>query len=289
MSATAWTTHVTRVLAPNAGPMTLDGTNTYVVRAPGSDAAVIVDPGPADAGHLRTLVGTGRIEAILLTHQHLDHVEVAPELHRATGAPVRAALPELCIEGAPLVDGEIVRAGGCEIEILATPGHSEDSISLRIAADAPIAEPDGAASPIPAASSSAANGVILTGDTILGRGTTVLLGGPTALRDYLDSLERLAAYGDAVVLPGHGDPIASVRAAAEALIAHRRDRLDQIRSVLAEHALTPADPRAADIVMDRLYADVPAGVRRPAALSVRSQLDYLIDAADEHPVAGELP
>src|SRR5690606_27640145 len=91
------------ILAPNPGPMTLEGTNSYALGAPGSAGHVIVDPGPSDAGHL-TAIAALQPELILITHHHSDHTEASAELHRRTGAPVRAIDPAYCHGGDPLVD-----------------------------------------------------------------------------------------------------------------------------------------------------------------------------------------
>lgn len=83
------------VLAHNPGPMTLDGTNTWVVSAPGAPSRAVIDPGPADADHLRRVADRGPVDLILLTHHHPDHAEGVPEFAERTGAPVRAWDAEL--------------------------------------------------------------------------------------------------------------------------------------------------------------------------------------------------
>jgi glyoxylase-like metal-dependent hydrolase (beta-lactamase superfamily II) len=230
------------VLAPNPGPMTLEGTNSYVLST-GPGSSVIVDPGPADAGHLATLAAT-RPELILITHHHADHTEGSAELHRLTGAPVRAIDPAQCHGGEPLRDGELIEAAGVSIRVLATPGHTADSACFVL--------PD----------------AILTGDTILGRGTTVLDG---SLADYLSSLKALRSYGDTTVLPGHGPELASIADACDQLIAHREMRLGEVRAALAQLGADATVPQVTDVV----YVDVDPAVRSAAELSVQSQLDYL--------------
>jgi glyoxylase-like metal-dependent hydrolase (beta-lactamase superfamily II) len=119
------------LLAPNPGPMTLDGTNSYLLTGEGARNRVVVDPGPADTGHLTALAGQGPVELILITHRHHDHTDGAPELARLTRAPVRALDPAFCIGGAPLTDGETIHAAGLQIAVLATPGHTDDSVYDR--------------------------------------------------------------------------------------------------------------------------------------------------------------
>ena len=238
------------ILAPNAGPMTLDGTNSYAIAAAASATTVIVDPGPDNAGHLAALAALNP-ELVLVTHHHADHTAGSAELHRLTGAPVRALDPALCHGGEPLIDGELIEAAGVRIRVLATPGHTDDSVCLHL--------PDDTAS---------TNGAMLTGDTILGSGTTVLDG---SLADYLESLATLRSFDSTAVLPGHGPALPSIAAACDALIAHRRMRLDQVRAALSE--LGP--DATVQQVTDAVYADIDPAVRFAAEQSVQSQLEYL--------------
>jgi glyoxylase-like metal-dependent hydrolase (beta-lactamase superfamily II) len=240
------------ILAPNPGPMSLDGTNSYVISAPDAGASVVVDPGPADEGHLRRLAAVGGVELILVTHRHADHTAGSVRLRELTGAPVRAADPRYCHGGEPLRDGEIIEAAGISLQVVATPGHTSDSVCFHLPDDGP-------------------HGSVLTGDTILGRGTTVLDYPDGALGDYLTSLDRLEALGGAAVLPAHGPVLPSLEAVTGAYRAHRLERLAQIRA-----ALTGLGPDATvPAVTDAVYADVDPSVRRAAEMSVAAQLDYL--------------
>ncbi|MFB9310844.1 glyoxylase-like metal-dependent hydrolase (beta-lactamase superfamily II) [Agromyces hippuratus] len=252
------------VLAPNAGPMTLDGTNSYVLRAPDSESIVVVDPGPSDATHLAALAGAGRVELVLITHHHPDHTESLDAFHAMTDAPVRAIDPAFCLAGAPLVDGERIRAAGLEIDVVATPGHTADSVCLSLPGDRLVGADIG----------DGALGTVLTGDTILGRGTTIIADPDGALGPYLDSLEALRALGTpgpVGVLPGHGPVLPDLAAICRAYLAHRAERLDQVRAALRELG---ADASTA-AVTDLVYADTDASVRSAAEASVRAQLAYL--------------
>lgn len=241
------------VLAPNPGPMSLDGTNSYLISAPGTSASVVVDPGPADEGHLQRLKDAGPVELILVTHRHADHTAGSLRLHELTGAPVRAADPVHCHGGGePLQDGESIQAAGVSIRVLATPGHTSDSVCFHLPDDGP-------------------NGSVLTGDTILGRGTTVLDYPDGRLGDYLGSLDRLEALGPATVLPAHGPELPSLEAITRAYREHRHERLGQIREALERLGRDAAVAAVADAV----YADVEPSVRRAAEMSVAAQLDYL--------------
>ncbi len=234
----------------NPGPMTLDGTNTWLL---GANRSVVVDPGEDGDEHLRALLDAApEVELIVLTHRHFDHGQLAPALHEATGVPVRAADATLCLDGAPLGDGEVISAGGVELRVLLTPGHTSDSTCLEL---------DG--------------GAVLTGDTILGQGTTVVAHPDGALGPYLDSLARLRELGDRLVLPGHGPELPSLSAVATQYLAHRAERLDQIRSALDTLG---ADASARQIV-ELVYAEVDQSVWWAAELSVQAQLDYLLPRA----------
>jgi glyoxylase-like metal-dependent hydrolase (beta-lactamase superfamily II) len=259
--------HARVLLAPNPGPMTLEGTNSYLLSGNGGASVVIVDPGPLDDGHLARLAGAGPVELILITHRHADHTEGAAALAAATGAPVRAADPAYCVDGHPLRDGETVAAAGLDIEVLATPGHTADSVCFLL--PDPDTDTDTANDPDMRGRRS-----VLTGDTILGRGTTVIAPPDGSLRDYLGTLRLLAALGPARALPAHGPQLPDLEEIALAYLAHREQRLDQIRAALVRLGL---DPQAAEVsaVTDAVYHDVDASVRRAAEFSVAAQLDYL--------------
>ena len=250
------------VLAPNPGLMTLDGTNTWLVAEPGSATTVVIDPGPDDPGHLRRVVAVAgragrRITAIVLTHGHHDHSAGAPTLAGLTGAGVRALDPAHRLGSEGLPPGAVIDDGGCELEVIATPGHSADSVSLYLRADR----------------------AVLTGDTVLGRGTAVIAQ-DGSLGDYLGSLGRLRALADAAdlrtLLPGHGPLLASPVTILDFYLTHRAERLAEIRAALAAGDRTP------ERIVARVYADVDRALWPYAELSVRAQLTYLADL-------GELP
>jgi glyoxylase-like metal-dependent hydrolase (beta-lactamase superfamily II) len=246
-------TELTRFrLAPNPGPMSLHGTNSYVIAAPGAATTVVVDPGPLDEPHLQDLARAGAVELILITHRHADHTAAAARFAELTGAPVRAADPAHCHGGSPLADGEVIHAAGVEIRVLATPGHTSDSVCFHLPQDGD-------------------RGSVLTGDTILGLGTTVLDYPDGTLGHYLASLDRLERLGPATVLPAHGPMLPALDAIARAYRDHRQDRLAQVRAALAD-----LGPDAAVVeVADAVYAAVDPAVRPAAELSVAAQLHYL--------------
>ena len=235
------------VLAPNLGPMTLDGTNTWVLREPGVEDCIVIDPGPLLEEHLQAVAAQGPVTQILLTHGHYDHSEGAARLAELTGSSVRALDPTMRLGDEGLNEGDVVVGGGLELRVLATPGHSSDSLSFVL--------PD----------------AVLTGDTILGRGTTVIAHPDGVLADYLDSLKRLQELGDRAVLPGHGPELLSAGDAAATYLAHREMRLEQVRAAVAAGASTPRE------VVEIVYADVDQGLWFAAEMSVRAQLEFLQD------------
>jgi glyoxylase-like metal-dependent hydrolase (beta-lactamase superfamily II) len=249
------TTRAWCVLAPNPSPMTLDGTNTWVIAEPGSTSVVVVDPGPDDEAHLRHVLdvareGDRRVAQIVLTHGHPDHAAGASRFAALSGAPVGALDPALRLGTDGFGPGTVLTSGGCELRVVATPGHTADSLSLLLAAD----------------------GGLLTGDTVLGRGTTVIAE-DGSLSAYLRTLDELRGLADEAslraVLPGHGPLLRDPAAVLDYYIAHRRQRLDQVRAALAGGARTPAE------IVAVVYADVDRAVWPAAELSVRAQLDYL--------------
>lgn len=230
---------IVRVLAPNPGLMTLDGTNTYVCSA--ANGVCVVDPGPLGEGHgdrLLEVVAGRDVAAVVLTHMHSDHSEGAWELADRLGAPVRRQADGTLAEDDRLPGG---------LDVVATPGHTADSVTLVSEA-----------------------GPVLTGDTILGRGTAVIAHPDGVLGPYLASLERLRVYRGRDVLPGHGPTLHDLAAVVDAYLAHRQQRLDTVRAALAGGV--PATPEA---VVPVVYADVEESLWPAAALSVAAQLAYL--------------
>lgn len=243
----AVTPYASVLLADNPSPMTLDGTNTWLLRAAGEAACLVVDPGPDDPAHLDAVAAAGPVAEILLTHGHPDHADGAAALRERTGAPVRALDPAHRLGGEGLGEGDVVAAAGVEVRVLATPGHTSDSLCFMV------------------------GDAVLTGDTVLGRGSTVVAHPDGRLADYLDSLRRLEDLGTRTVLPGHGPELPDLAAAAATYLRHREQRLAQVRAAL--DTLGPdATPRQ---VVEVVYADVDRALWHAAEWSVRAQLDYL--------------
>jgi glyoxylase-like metal-dependent hydrolase (beta-lactamase superfamily II) len=241
------------LLENNPSTMTLEGTNTWVLRAPGAAGSVVVDPGYEDPDHLGRIAATGPVELIVLTHHHSDHAEGAPWLAERVDAPVRAFAAQRGGGATPFRHDDVITAGGLEMQVLHTPGHTADSVTLRC-------DNDGRSH-------------LLTGDTVLGTGTTVL----SDLGAYLRSLRTLRALPPgALGLPGHGPELADLPATALAYAEHRQRRLDQVRNAL--RVLGPdATPRQ---VVEVVYAEVDRALWGPAEASVVAQMKYL--RADTH-------
>ena len=236
------------LLCENPGTMTLEGTNTWVLRGPGSDEIVIVDPGPDQDEHIGRLVALGRIALVLISHRHGDHTDGIDKLVAATGATVRSVGSGfLRGMGGHLSDGEVIDAAGLRITVLATPGHTSDSVSFVL------------------------DDVVLTADTVLGRGTTVIDDEDGSLAEYLESLRRLRGLGRRRVLPGHGPELDDLSAVSEMYLAHRHQRLEQVRQ--AVRAL--GDDATARQVVEYVYTDVDEKLWDAAEKSVCAQLDYL--------------
>lgn len=234
-----------RVVAPNPSPMTLDGTNTYVLDAGAGGGAFVLDPGPDDDHHRARVeqVLADRdldVAGVVVTHHHHDHAEAAAGWAARWSVPVVAASPDVAgPDGRVVRAGDALVAGGFRAGVVATPGHTEDSISLRLP-----------------------TGAVCTGDHVLGRGTTVVAHPDGTLAGYLESLRRVIDLGPASLLVGHGPAVSEdPTAVLEFHLAHRRFRLDQIVAVVTSHGpLTPMG------IVEVIYADVDRRVW-PAALS----------------------
>ncbi|MEV6700587.1 MBL fold metallo-hydrolase [Streptomyces sp. NPDC051453] len=250
------TARAVNVLAPNASAMTLDGTNTWIVSEPDSELAVVIDPGPLDDAHLEHVVAVAeaagkRVALTLLTHGHPDHAEGAGRFAELTRTGVRALDPDLRLGDEGLAGGDVVTVGGLELRVVAAPGHTADSLCFHLPADR----------------------AVLTGDTVLGRGTTVVAHPDGRLGDYLDSLRRLRSLtvddGVDTVLPGHGPVLEDAQGAVEFYLAHRANRLAQVETAVESGYVSASE------IVAHVYAAVDRSLWPAAELSVLAQLDYL--------------
>lgn len=231
------------VRANNPGPYTLDGTNTYLI---GERAPVVIDPGPDDEEHLqRVLDEAGSISRIVLSHTHIDHAAGAARLARMAGAPLAAFSAAACIDAAPIADGDQVAPG---LRAVYTPGHASDHLCFLLEEER----------------------ILLSGDHVLGRGTTVIVHPDGNLKDYLASLRTAQALDAHRIFPGHGPVVENPAAVLDYYAAHRAEREEQIIAALR------AGARTIDEIVGVVYPDLAENLHRAAGMSVHSHLDKLL-------------
>jgi glyoxylase-like metal-dependent hydrolase (beta-lactamase superfamily II) len=243
-----------RVIAPNPGHMTLDGTNTYVVALPGSGAAIVVDPGP-DAPEHRARVGEELkrrdvgCELVVVTHHHLDHAEAARRWADGFGCPLAAPSTRVVGNDVRLVlDADHLVVGELRIDAVSTPGHCADHTAYRL--------PDG---------------TLLSGDHVLGRGTSVVAWPEGDLAAYLSSLGKVLDLGPDALYPGHGPAMEEDPASViQYYLEHRAYREAQVVEAMAAGVERPGE------MVRRIYADVDELLWPAAELSTRAALAKLV-------------
>lgn len=259
---------VRRMTAPNPSPTTFHGTNSYIV---GRGDVAIIDPGPDDAGHLAALlsaVAGETVSHIVLTHTHRDHTGALAALLEATGAmtvgggPHRPARPprageSLRLDAAgdaafrpdiSLADGAAVAGHTWRLEAIATPGHTVNHLALAL--------DDGV--------------TLFSGDHVMGWSTTIVAPPDGAMRDYMASLDKLAARAERRYLPGHGGPIEDAHGYVRALKRHRQMREAEILARLV------AGDRTIPQIVSNIYRDTDPRLHRAAGLSVLAHLEDLV-------------
>ncbi len=235
-------TQISRVVAPNPGPYTGPGTNTWIVDA--GPVLAVIDPGPDDDSHLAALnrrVAGRTVGVVLVTHSHPDHLPLAERFARPHRATVQC-YPEVG-------DGEIVRVGTLNITALYTPGHSADHLSFLIPSD----------------------GAIFTGDLILGQGSSMVTYPEGDVAAYLRSLDRLAALKPRILFPGHWDPVTDAVAKIEEYRRHRLEREAQILAEVRREGGTPAE------LTRRVYGELDEKLMVAAEMTMRAHLRKLVD------------
>lgn len=233
---------ITRVVAPNPGPYTGPGTNTWIIDA--GPVVAVVDPGPDDDRHLEALNRrlAGRVVGVVLvTHGHPDHLPLADRLAAEHQATVRRH-PELA-------DGDVVRVGNLNVMALYTPGHTADHLCFLLAGDR----------------------AIFTGDLILGQGSSMVTYPEGDVAAYLRSLERLASLEPRILFPGHWDPVSDAAAKIE---EYRKHRLEREAQVLAEVRRRPGT--AAELT-GRVYGELDDKLTYAAEMTLRAHLRKLVD------------
>lgn len=253
---------IRRIRADNPSPMTLSGTNTYVLTSSDDRSALLIDPGPELAEHKANIlaeVGERKLAAIILTHQHADHSEMLGSVETwAPGVPVYAVLERFSVGVPPVEDGAVIEFGPSEadrVRVVATPGHTMDSISLIH------------------------DNALFSGDTILGEGTTIVTHPEGSLGSYLSSIETLQTLlgeGEFTrIEPAHGPIIDNPAEVLAHYRTHRLERIEQVKAALAQGAQTAAE------VCDIVYHDIDSSVRGAAEQIVRAQLHYLGELSED--------
>ena len=254
---------VRRLLAKNPSPFTFTGTGTFVVGQPGGTVAVI-DPGPNDPAHLRALadgLAGETVSHIVITHTHLDHSPAAPALKAATGALIVGCAPLVLSDDGPradagfdasyapdqiMADGDSVAGPGWTLTAVHTPGHTSNHLCIALAEEK----------------------ALFTGDHVMGWSTTVVAPPDGDMADYMASLEKLIARDDAIYHPTHGEPVTEPQRFVKHLLAHRRQRENQVIRAIGEGLVTVPQMVAA------MYAQVDKRLHPAAG---RSVLAHLID------------
>lgn len=233
---------VSRVIAPNPGPYTGPGTNTWIVDA--GPVVAVIDPGPDDAAHLEALnrrLAGRTVGVVLVTHGHPDHLPLAERFAAPHHASVRRH-PELN-------DGDIVRVGTVNITALYTPGHAADHLCFLLPED----------------------GAIFTGDLVLGQGSSMVTYPEGDVAAYLRSLERLAALEPRILFPGHWDPVSD---ATSRIVEYRNHRLEREAQVLAE---VRRGAGTAPELTRRVYGELGDALTYAAEMTMRAHLRKLVD------------
>ena len=260
------TEEVWRIVAPNPGPLTGPGTNTYVV---GRDRPVVIDPGCDDPAHLaRVLDVAGRaVERIVCTHSHPDHSPGAAWLRERTGAPV-CGLPApddghqdpAYAPDAALADGECIPAGDDVLRAIHTPGHASNHVCLLLEA----------------------TGLLFTGDHLMSGSTVIIIPPDGSMRLYLDSLRQLRGLPMSSLAPGHGELMPGAIAEIDRVTRHRLAREAKLVRALDRRGAATLDD-----VLAEVYDDVPRSMHVYARYSLLAHAVKLVEE-DRARVEGEV-
>lgn len=260
---------ISRIVAPNAGPFTFKGTNTYLV---GSTSLAVVDPGPADQAHLSAILKTAgprAITHILVTHAHRDHVDGVAALKAATGALVCAATRDaeasrIALDQSPsgsyfvdydfapdraLSGGDVIEGGDWAMTAIHTPGHAPDHVCYSLEGRA----------------------TVFSGDHVMAWNTSVVAPPEGRMSDYIGSLEILLDRNDDVFLPGHGGRLLEPQRTVKAYLLHRRWREQAVIAAIQNGAATITQ------IVPEIYKGLSPVMLPAAALSVQAHIEFLIE------------
>lgn len=263
---------IQRITAPNGGPLTFHGTNSYVV---GERSVAVIDPGPDRNDHYTALVAAleGRdVTHIFVSHTHIDHSPLAARLAHETGAalvaegPHRAARELFVGEINPLAessdtafepdihveDGDVIAGEGWALRAVLTPGHTANHAAFALENEA----------------------ILFSGDHVMAWATSIVAPPDGSMTDYMHSLDRLLERDDRTYLPGHGGPVREPKQFVRALRAHRRMRESAILDRLRK-----GDRRIDDMVKI-IYRDTDQRLHRAAALSLLAHLEDLVERGE---------
>lgn len=256
------------LVAPNPGPFTFKGTNSYIV---GEGEVAVIDPGPDIASHRAALLAAlkgEKVTHIFLTHTHRDHSDGMAALVAATGATTcgygptdaprgtasqspsgrdfvdQSFCPDICLR-----HGDRIEGSRWALEAVHTPGHAPDHLCFA----------------------DLGSSSLFTGDHIMGWNTSVIAPPEGRMSDYIRSLELLLDRDDSAYWPGHGGPIRNTRRQVRAFLMHRKWRESAIFTCLQD------GPTSIRRIVPRIYETVDGAVASAAALSVLAHLESLVE------------
>ena len=255
---------VRRLVCDNPGPFTFTGTCTYIV---GRGEVAVIDPGPESDAHVAALLDAVKGETvrhIVLTHTHRDHSPAARALADRTGAKIVGCPPYAAKAGAPsgmdsahdtdyapsrvLGDGDLVEGDGFTLEAIATPGHASNHIAYALREE----------------------NALFSGDHVMAWSTSIVAPPDGSMTDYMASLDKLRARGEAIFWPGHGGPVTDPPRYLRALAHHRR-----LRETAILNRISAGDTKIPDMV-ERIYENLDPRLKGAAALSVYAHIEDLV-------------